>query len=141
MTVELFDQDTPDAADFVISWLLPLGNTWPKHPIDTTFPYRVVNPLLDGDQVDGMTGESLVSVHTMHRTFGEAKTEAKRTHRRMLLLAHNPSLSVVMPDGLTANADYIDVVQKPLWVDYGDTDTQRFVARYRVGFSYVTVAQ
>lgn len=140
MTVELFDQDTPDVADFVITWLLPLGNTWAKHPIDDkTFPYRIVNPLVDGDQLDGMTGESLVSVHTMHRTFGEAKAEAKRTHRRMLLLANNPSLTVVMPDGLTVNADYLEVVQKPLHVDYGDTDTQRFVARYRVGFSYVTV--
>jgi hypothetical protein len=141
VTVELFDQDTPDVADFVITWLLPLGNTWAKHPIDDkTFPYRIVNPLVDADQLDGMTGESLVSVHTMHRTFGEAKAEAKRTHRRMLLLANNPSLNVVMPDGQTANADYLEVVQKPLHVDYGDTDTQRFVARYRVGFTYVTVS-
>lgn len=141
MTVELFDQDTPDVADFVIAWLLPLGNTWAKHPIDDkTFPYRIVNPLVDSDRLDGMTGESLVSVHTMHRTFGEAKAEAKRTHRRMLLLANNPSLTVVMPDGQTANADYLEVVQKPLHVDYGDTDTQRFVARYRVGFTYVTVS-
>jgi hypothetical protein len=136
---ELYDQAPPDASDFVVAWLSPLGACWSNTPTDKTLPYRVVNVIHDVDDVSAGTATAVVSVHTFAGTFGAAKAAAKEAHQRMLVIADNPLTDVLMPGGAIGNAYCVSTVQRPIHVDYGDTAIKRFVARYELDFSFVAV--
>lgn len=135
MSVELYPPTAPNAVFFLISWLLPLpGNTWPKRPIDTTFPYRIVR--LASGEGDLFTAESVVSVHSCAATFEDASDAAWKADARINMLINDPSIDVQMPDGRIANAAYVETFQVPTHVDYGDSATERFVARYQLSFDF-----
>lgn len=134
---ELYELSPPDAGDFVVSWLLPLGACWSDTPTDQTMPYRVVNVITDTDDVTVWSSTADVSVHTFASTFGEAKAKALEAHRRMLVIADNPLTDVTLPGGQIANVGHIKTIHRPIKVDYGNAAIKRFVARYELGFSFV----
>ncbi|WAY18396.1 hypothetical protein OF855_24475 [Mycolicibacterium fortuitum] len=137
---ELYDFKTPDAGDFVVAWLLPLGACWSDTPTNKTLPYKIVNVVDDEDNVDTASSVALVSVHTYASTFGEAKAKALEAHRRMSVIADNPLTDVLLPDGSIGNVAHIRTIQKPVKLDFGDTTIKRFVARYELGFAFVAVS-
>jgi hypothetical protein len=141
MSAELYGYAAPDAVMFVVAWLLPLGDTWstpPKSSIDTNLPYRVVNRVAGETDSILFTDDVIVSVHCIGATYAEARDCAREADRRMDLLAHSCA-TVSLPDNTVAAPDYVETLQKPIHMDYGDTALERFVARYKIGLSYVAV--
>lgn len=57
----------------------------------------------------------------------------------MMLLARTLD-DVAMPDGSTANPEYVKTLIRPRREQYANDRIVRYIARYRIGFSYVTVA-
>lgn len=137
---ELYDLAPPDAGDFVVAWLLPLGACWSTDPSNKALPYKIVRVVDDEDDVDSGGATALVSVHTLAATFGEAKEKSKEAHRRMLVVAENPLTDVLMPGGSVGNVAYVKTIQKPIEVPNGDTTIKRFVARYELGFAFTAVS-
>jgi hypothetical protein len=127
----------PNAVEFVIAWLRPLGLVDVKRPAGETLPYRMVNGVAAVDDPDQGLDQTVVSVHTFDTDYTAANDAAVATHQRMLLLVSDPSRDVTLTGGV-ANADWVETVQKPIWLDYGDNTINRFVARYRLGLSFTT---
>jgi hypothetical protein len=48
------------------------------------------------------------------------------------------SEDITLPGGV-ANVTFCETFQSPIWVDYGDEQIERYVARYRLGLSFVVV--
>lgn len=138
MSVELYNLSPPNAVEFVIAWLRPLGLVDVKRPAGEDLPFRMVNGVTATDDECQFLDESIVSVHTFDTTYTEASDAATITHQRMMVLADNPSNGVTL-GGVPACADWVETVQKPIRVDYGDNMINRFVARYRLGFTFVAV--
>lgn len=137
---ELYNEAPPNAVEYVIAWLRPLGLCDVKRPAGETLPYRMVNGL-PGEEDDNLfTDDPIVSVHTFAADYTAASDAAADTHRRMQLLIHNPGRDVTLTDSTVVNADYVKTVQTPMWVDYGDNTINRFVARYQLGLSFVAVS-
>lgn len=139
MSVELYNLAPPNAVEFVVAWLRPLGLVDVKRPAGEGLPFRMVNGVTADENIDEFLDQSVVSVHTFATTYTDASDAATVTHQRMLVLADDPSNTVTV-NGLPANADWVETVQKPIWVDYGDNTINRFVARYRLGLTFVAVS-
>ncbi len=135
----LYDQAPPNAVEYVIAWLRPLGLTDWNRPSGETLPFRMVNGVTDVEDDNLFTDDQVVSVHTFAATYTEASDAAAQTHRRMQLLIHNPGLDVTLLDNSVVNADYVQTLMAPQWVDYADQTLNRFVARYQLGLSFVAV--
>lgn len=140
MTVELYALDAPNAVEFIIAWLRPLGD-----PCNATrmegdpLPYRMVTRVAGEDDHDKFSDDAVVSVHTFAATFPAASDAADMTHRRIMVLIDDPNNDVTLIDNTIANAEYVETLQKPIHVDYEDPDVIRFVARYRLGLHFVAV--
>lgn len=144
MTIELLDEGATDAEEFVIAWLQPLARSASMRRVDDPLPFRLVNQVMGADDPYCGKDTAVVSVHTLcDATIDNAEDlaaqEADKTHRRMLYLARYPDTDVVLSDGRLANLDYMDVVQKPIWVYYDNIQILRKVGRYRIGLSYVAL--
>jgi len=135
---ELYGFIAPDVEEFVVAWLTPLGPTSVERPAGATLPYRMVNRVAGADDLAIFSDDPVVSVHTFAATRTQAKTEARITHRRMLVLANNPMTNVTITGGL-ANVEYLETFEGPYWVDYLDKTISRYVARYRLGFKFIAV--
>lgn len=139
MTVEVYGQGPPNATDFVIAWLAPLstaGAVGAKRPEGAVLPYRMVNRVTGTD--DGISVDvAVVSVHTFAATDGEAKREADTTQQRMSLLVADPLNDVAMHDNSIANAAWVETVEYPHKQDYADPNIVRYVARYRLGLTFI----
>lgn len=148
MSVELYDQTTPNTLAFVLAWLLPLADSpralGNRRREDDPLPFRQVTLLDEQEDDNQFDVEALVSVHT----FAEAAEgidadtiairEGDRTHRRMLLLART-SPDVTLPSGLIVNAESFRTVERPALRDYQDDRVSRVKAVYSLGFSFVAV--
>jgi hypothetical protein len=64
------------------------------------------------------------------------KAQAKATHRRMLRLGTHCD-TITLSDGRKVDVDYVEVVEQPIDVDYGDDQILRKVGRYEIGLTYV----
>lgn len=137
---ESFAFAPPDVEEFVISWLAPLGpagSAGAERPSGAVLPYRMVTRVAGTD--DLFFDDPVVSVHTFAATRTAAADAAKVTHLRMLVLINDPLTDVTMFDGSLANADHVETVEKPYWVDYKDVAIRRYVARYRLGLHFAAV--
>jgi hypothetical protein len=134
---ELYAFAPPDVEELVVAWLAPLGPVSVERPAGAPLPFRMVNRVA-GANADLISDDPVVSVHTFAATRTAAKTEARITHRRMMVLANNPMINIVMPSG-TGNVEYLETFESPYWVDYLDKTISRYVARYRLGLKFVAV--
>lgn len=140
MTVQLYPATAPNAVAFMLAWLAPLGPCGEKrlqagYPV----PFRMVNRVGGSSNIDLFSDDALISVHTFGNTVTEAEQQGDITRRRILALAYDPSINVVMADNSIANCVYIEETEGPLRVDYADTAILRVVARYRLSLEYVAV--
>lgn len=143
--VDLYNEDAPPAGIFLMAHLSPLGAVGQTRIETDPLPFYEVNILDIGVDWNLSIDTALVSVHI----YCSAKTPAERAqarvtaadcHRRILLLAHNPLLDVVMPDTTIANCEYLEVVHKPSLKPYGVNTIHRYTGRYRYGLSLVAVS-
>lgn len=140
--IDLLDTAPPDAEEFVVSWLTPLGAAGAvgtKRPTGAVLPYRLVHRVAGADDEMQISDNPVVSVHTFGNNEEEASREAGITHRRMLYLARYPLADVTMSGGVLANLEYLETVEGPTWQPYGDDSISRYVARYRFGLHFVAV--
>lgn len=138
MTVPLLDEAAPDAEDFVVCWLQPLLRAAVERDTDE-LPYAGVQVVVDISDPDCGTEDTVVQVDILDRGVAAAKTAANRVNRRMELLFRECS-DVVMSDSRTANLDFGRTLMKPVRMPYADDQIVRYVARYQLGLSYVTVS-
>lgn len=137
MTVDLFGSAPPNAEEAVVAWLSDLGRAGVlRLPIDPV-PFRLVHRVSGADSLAEGSDNAVVSIHTFGASMDEASAEADLTHQRMMYLAHNSLTNIDMVDGGVANVDYCSTVEKPTFEDFKDPAVFRYVARYRLGFSYV----
>lgn len=139
MTVELYGSAPPNSVAFVLAWLLPLAgsptNLGSKRWVaGGPLPYRMVR-LIDGTD-DQISANSIIRVHTLAPDYTTASREADVTHRRMLVLADDPLTDVAMPDGSTANCEWL-TAKLPHEEPYASSAVvSRFVAEYRIGLHF-----
>jgi hypothetical protein len=138
MTAELYGRDAPNAVEFVIAWLAPLGEVSTERPAGEDLPYRMVTRVAGTD--DGYSVDyPIISIHTFDADYTSASDAADMTHRRMLLLIDDPHNDVTLSDATVCNAEYVECVQRPTRIDVADAAVERFVARYQLGLSFVAV--
>lgn len=138
MTAPLLDEDAPDAEDFTTCWLQPLLRAAVER--DTTeLPFAGVQQVAGPDDPDAGTADPVIQLDILGLGVAAAKIAAIKVHRRMLLLFRESS-DVVMSDGRTANLDFGRTLLLPSRMPYADDKIVRYVARYQLGLSYVTVA-
>lgn len=147
MTVELYDKAPPNSQAFYLAWLLPL--TGIDLPVTAPFtvdpdtlaigakrwqagmplPYRMIRVIPGGN--DLITSYAKIRVHTFHETYTQASHEADRSHLRMMLLADDPLLDVLMFDGSTANCASLSCCEESHEEPYtASSVVTRFVAEY-----------
>ena len=131
----LYNFVPPDVEEFTIAWLAPLGPAGAERPAGAALPYRMVNRITGAD--DLISDDPVISVHTFGASRAAAKTAAKITHRRMLLLAYDPMNDVTLAGSVLANCEYLETVEGPRWEFYQDNTIWRYVARYRLGLKFV----
>jgi hypothetical protein len=123
----------PNAVDVVISWLRPLGQpTYAVRKQGDPLPYRLVTRVA-GSDASMYADDAVVSIHTFADTYTDASDYADAGHRRMLLLAIDPTAAITLSDNTVVSVQYAESVQNPIHLDYEEPDIYRFVARYRVG--------
>lgn len=143
MTAELYDLDAPDSEDFVVSWLAPLMRSATERDTDDELPFALVQLVSSEEEPDCGEAEHAIQVDFFDtarngfRAVQQAKMTAREGHRRMLLMARELP-TVVLSDGSTVGADYLFVTMRPQRMPYANESIVRFVARYRLGLSYVT---
>lgn len=137
MTVPLLDEAPPDDEDFVVCWLQPLLVSSVERETDD-LPYAGVQHVDGASDPDCGTEDSVVQVDILGLGVAAAKIAANRVQRRMELLFWECS-DVVMSDGRTANCDFGRTLMRPKRMPYAHEQIVRFVARYELGLSYVTV--
>jgi len=135
MTV--FGAAPPNAEETVVAWLAELGRVGVLRTPADPLPFRLVHRISGADVLETGSDDAVLSVHTFADTMTGAAGEADRTHQRMLLLALESMTNIELSDGTIANIDYCETVEKPTYQDWNDPTVFRYVARYRVGFSYV----
>jgi hypothetical protein len=130
----------PDDVDLIlIAWLTPQRRTAGERVAGDVLPMTMVVHVAGGENVDEGTAAPIVSVHTFtDKALGRlnCNNETRATHERVLRLAVHCD-TVVLPDGRQCGVDYVDVVESPLWMPYGDEQILRKVGRYEVGLTYV----
>lgn len=130
-----FPWAAPDINEFVITWLLPIGDpagVGMDRPTGTILPYRMVNRVSSTD--DKVFESNVVSVHTFADTMTNAETAAMATHYRMLALGPpiSDQVKVTISNDQIVQADEVCTMSGPTWIDYEDNTIRRYVARYRV---------
>lgn len=121
----------------VIAHLLPLGTpcTIRRHEGDP-LPFRVVNRIAGGDNLDGFYDRGIVSVHSFAAAPGDAIRLGDETDSRMRMLAYD-HINIPMTDGTTVNVDYFDVQQGPVMDEYDANFVWRTKAVYELWLSFV----
>lgn len=101
-------------------------------------PFTLVNHITGTESAGEGYADPVVSVHTMcDKTLGAtvARDEATKTHRRMLQLITDPTITI---GARTVAVQYVEVVEQPRWEFFSDTILRK-VGRYRLGIPYVAV--
>lgn len=142
MTVDLLDRDAPDSEDFMVCWLQPLMRAATERRTDDPLPFAVVQCISAVDDPDTGVDDEIVQVDFLDEARGglpaaaAAKQTALRGHRRITRCSRYVD-PVLMSDGSTAFADYLDTVMRPVRMEYPNDQVVRYVARYRIGLSYI----
>ncbi len=136
---DLYDQDAPDVEDFIQSWMQPVMRSSVERKSDDPLPFCLVARISGADDPDCGTDDPVVQLDFFGKGPQAAAKAARDGHRRMTLLARR-SDDVTLSDGSIANADFVETILKPFRMEYADSKIVRYVARYRVGLSYVAVS-
>ncbi len=142
MTAELLSWCAEDAEELIVAWLAPLRRAGTARQADDPLPFTLVRHIAGTEDADLEIASPVVSVHTLcdkASGWAAAKTEATKTHRRMLLLARYRD-TITLSDGRYGAVDYVTVTETPIWVAYESTQILRKVGRYQIGLSYVPAA-
>lgn len=136
---DLLDREPPDEEDFIACWMTPVIVTAVERPQGDVFPYCVAARVSGADDPCAETDDPVVQLDFYGRGVVEARTAARLGHRRMLYLFKNHP-TVTMSDGSLADIDFGETLIKPCRMQFTHDVVVRYVARYRLGLSYVTVA-
>lgn len=142
MTIELIDEVGEDAEEVTIAWISAVIRSAIRRRTGDPLPFGLVRCIDDQDDADSAFTTSTVSVHTLcDATLADAEAlctdKAIEVHRRIIYLSRNPLADIILSDARVANVNYLETVHKPIWVDYGDDQILRKVARYRIGHEFV----
>lgn len=141
---DLLNETAPDEEDFVACYMQPVVRTAAERSTNDELPFCVAFRVSGPDDPDVGLDEPVMQLEWFDKArngmsaLQNAKLSARDGHRRMLYLARH-SVNVVMSDGSVANADYLTTLLKPFRMAYEDDQIVRYVARYQLGLSYVTV--
>lgn len=135
---DLYDQDAPDVEDFVQCWMQPVMRSAVERETGDDLPFCLVTRVSGADDPDCGTDDPVVQLDFFGKGVQAAKQAANDGHRRMTLLART-SDDVTLSDNTIANCDFVETILKPFRMDYADSQIVRYVARYRVGLSYVAL--
>lgn len=138
MTNPLLDVDAPDGEDFVAAWLQPVVRASVERDLDDELPFCTVQRISGADDENEGTDDPVVQVDFYDRGVKAAAASARLGHRRMLRLFRDCP-NVTLSDGTTAAIDYGETVIKPFRMTYADDQIVRYTARYKLGFTFVTV--
>ena len=140
MSAPLASEDAPDAEDFVSCWLQPLLRAGVEREKSDGYPFAVVQRVSGLDIPESGLDDPVVQLDILHKgAVGVAKKHANDVHRRMTLLGLTYP-DVTMSDGSVAGIDYLRVLIRPHRETFGDDTVVRYVARYKLGLSYVAVS-
>lgn len=134
---DLLDSAPPNAEEVVVAWLSALGRTGVLRLPADDLPFRLVHRVSGSDDVSEGHDDAVLSVHTFAASMEEASYEADRTHQRMMWLAQHSLTNIELTGGTVANVDFCRTVEKPTYEDFQDPAVFRYVARYRIGLSYI----
>mgnify|MGYP003531487768 FL=1 len=132
----MYGLDSPDSEDFVVSWLQVQARASTERDTDDELPFAVVTRIAGVDDPDGGSSEDSVQVEWFDRGASAASFTARRGHRRMMLLAREQT-DVTLSDDTVASIDYLKTTMRPTRMPYADEQIIRYVARYRIGLSFV----
>lgn len=135
---ELYDQETPDSEDFLVAWLAPLMRSATERNTKDELPFALVTRIVGSDDPDTGSSEDTVQVDVLARGAQAASIAANNVHRRINLLARNQT-PVTLSGGTVAAPDYVKTVRRPSREPYPDDKIVRYVARYRLGLSFIVV--
>jgi hypothetical protein len=145
MSAPLFGEDAPDAEDFVVSWLQPLLRSGVERRQSDPWPFALVQRISGLDNPEAGLDDPVVQVDILHKVKSgtvpvavAGKQWANDVHRRMTLLGLTYP-DVTLSDGSVAGIDYLTVLIRPHREPFGDETVARYVARYKLGLSYVAV--
>lgn len=138
-TVPVTEFAPEDAMEILIAWMSPLRRTAEERIAGDVLPFTLISHVGGTENEEEGTAAPILSVHTLtDKALGRANmtVESKATHRRVLRLARHVD-PITLTDGRPVGIDYIDVIESPLYVPYGDDQILRKVGRYEVGLTYV----
>lgn len=142
MTSSLLPWSPPDGVELIIAWLSALGvETRDQRPAGAVLPFYQVRRI--SGPSDRLQDHGLYSISSFDVDNASCQALAWNAHRRMLLLAGlwTPQSPVTLPDGTTAYADDVRVMESPIWVNYGDdTPYTRYNATYHVDLRFVAAS-
>lgn len=137
MSAPLFGEDAPDAEDFVVSWLQPLVRAAIERQQGDPWPFVLVQRVSGLDIPETGLDDPVVQLDILHKgSITQAKQWANNVHRRMTLLGLTYP-DVTLSDGSVAGIDGLTVLIRPRREPFGDDTVARYVARYKLGLSYV----
>jgi len=140
----ILGEDAPDVEDFLARWLAPVMRTAAERETDDELPFCQLARISGADDPNEGIDDPVVQLDVFDTARNgmlavqSAKISARNIHRRMTLLARELS-TVTLSDGSLANADSVTTVLKPFRMPYANERVVRYVARYQVDLSYVTV--
>ncbi len=146
MSAPLFGEDAPDVEDFAVCWLQPSIRAGVERQHGDEWPFVLVQRVSGLDIPESGFDDPVLQLDILHKysapntvpLIAAAKGIANDVHRRMTLLGLTYP-DVTMSDGSIAGIDYMRVLMKPRREPFGDDMVVRFVARYKLGLSYVAV--
>lgn len=133
---ELLQVAAPSVERVVCAWLRPLGRAGTWRLAGDVLPFRLVNRVAGADDPTQGIDIPILSVHTF-AIRDEALDESILTHQRMMYLARFPFTDIELPSSEIVNVNYLECVEKPIQIDYGDPNLLRYVGRYRIGVDFV----
>jgi hypothetical protein len=139
--VLLSDEAPDDAEEVVAMWMLPVRPSSAIRLSTDPLPFTLITHITGSECEEESFSEPVVSVHTLcDKLLGisAAKDECRKTHSRMLRLARYVE-DITLSSGRIVNVDYVEVVESPIWVEYGDDAILQKVGRYRIGLTFVAV--
>lgn len=134
----LYDQDAPDEEDFVVCWMQPVMKSAVERKLDDVLPFCEITGISGDDDPDAGTADPVVQLDFYGRGAREAKAAANRGRRRMNLLIRTCA-TVTMSDGTLASLDFGECLIRPVRMPYAHDQIVRYMARYHLGLSFVTV--
>lgn len=124
----------------MVSWLTPLGRTATRRKAGDPLPFRLVARVAGADDPVIGIDTATVSVHTLAASPEAALNEATLTHRRIGVLAVDPTTEIsLLGSAVVVAVDYCTTLLSPMPLDYQDPNVARYVARYEIGISYTPV--